>query len=215
MTLLAGFQTLLALNTGVRDVVVGTDHAGRGHQELEEIIGFFINPLVMRTDLSGNPTFHDILQRVRAMTLDAYANADLPFDRLVQELQPDRDLSGQPLFQAKLVFLNTPQEQLHLLGLTAQPLELPKIRNAKFDLALVIQDSSAKLCGSISYSTERYRATEIARMASQFSRLLGAVVRRPDIHLDEVDFFSDKEHSVLNRNVEIDGLSASLIYERQ
>ena len=215
MTLLAGFQTLLALNTGVRDVVVGTDHAGRGHQELEEIIGFFINPLVMRTDLSGNPTFRDVLQRVRSITLDAYANADLPFDRLVQELQPDRDLSGQPLFQAKMVLLNTPQEQLHLPGLTAQSLELPRIRNAKFDLALVIQDSSSKLCGSISYSTERYRATEIARMVSQFSRLLDAVVRRPDIHLDEVDFFSDEERSVLNRNVEIDGLSAGLIYESQ
>jgi amino acid adenylation domain-containing protein len=215
ITLLAGFQTLLALSTGARDVVVGTDHAGRGYQELEQIIGFFINPLVMRTDLSGNPTFRDVLQRVRSIALDAYAHADLPFDRLVQELHPDRDLSGQPLFQVKLVLLNTPQEQLRLPGLTAEPLEVRRLRDAKFDLALVIQDSSTKLCGSISYSAERYRATDIRRMVSRFSRLLDAVVSRPDMHLDEIDFFSDEERSVLGRKVEIDGLSAGLLYERQ
>src|SRR5947207_6939681 len=103
MALLAVFNVLLHGYSGQDDIVVGTDEAGRSHQALEELIGFFVNHLVLRTDLSGNPTFRELLGRVRAMTLDAYTHHDLPFDSLVEALQPDRQASHTPIFQVLFV----------------------------------------------------------------------------------------------------------------
>ena len=108
MTLLAAFQTLLHRYTGQEDILVGTSHRQPQPAELEGLIGLFVNTLVLRTDLSGDPSFRDLLGRVREATLDAYAHQDLPFEKLVEELQPERNLSYTPLFQVMFVLQNTP-----------------------------------------------------------------------------------------------------------
>ena len=114
MTLLAGFMALLARYTGQDDVAVGTPIAGRNHREIEDLIGFFVNTLVLRGDLSGGPGFRELLSRVRQTALDAYAHQELPFERLVEELEPERDLSSTPLFQVMFILQNLPEESLEM-----------------------------------------------------------------------------------------------------
>ena len=116
MTLLAAFQTLLCRYSGQEDIVVGIRIANRNRAEIEGLIGFFVNTLVLRTDLSGDPPFRQLLGRVREVCLGAYAHQDLPFEKLVEQLQPERDLSRQPLFQVFLVLQNTPQPRLSCPG---------------------------------------------------------------------------------------------------
>ena len=118
MTLLAAFQILLYRYTGQEDMVVGTPIANRTRTEMEGLIGFFVNTLVLRTDLSGDPTFRELLRRVRSTCLEAYAHQDLPFEKLVEELHPERNLNRTPLFQVMFVLQNTPQEAIELAGLS-------------------------------------------------------------------------------------------------
>src|SRR6185503_3034371 len=125
--------TLLYRYSGQPDFAVGTPVAGRTSAELEGLIGFFVNTLVMRSDLSGNPTFLELLARVRETALEAYAHQDLPFERLVDAMQPERSLSHTPLFQVALVFQNAPREQFDLSGLTFERIPAES-RTAKFDL---------------------------------------------------------------------------------
>jgi non-ribosomal peptide synthetase component F len=124
MTLLAAFQTLLYRYTQQEDIVVGSPIANRNRSEIEGLIGFFVNTLVLRTDVSGNPTFQELLGRVREVTLGAYAHQDLPFEKLVEELHPQRALSRHPLFQVVFGFENAPMEALELPGLTLSPLTI-------------------------------------------------------------------------------------------
>src|SRR6185369_10941736 len=135
MTLLAAFQALLYRYSGQEDVVVGSNIAGRNRKEIEGLIGFFVNNLVLRTDLSGNPTFRQILGRVRDVCLNAYAHQDLPFDWLVEELQPDRSLSHNPLFQVMFNLQNMPASNLELPGLTLTSLNV-HTHTSRFDLTL-------------------------------------------------------------------------------
>ncbi|HIP96962.1 MAG TPA: non-ribosomal peptide synthetase, partial [Anaerolineae bacterium] len=139
MTLLAAFQTLLYRYTGQEDVSVGTAIANRNRAEIEGLIGFFVNTLVMRTNLSGEPSFREVLKRVREVALGAYTHQDLPFEMLVEALQPERDLSHAPLFQAAFALQNTPMETLELPGLTLSPLDVDS-GTAKFDLTLVMAE---------------------------------------------------------------------------
>ena len=135
MTLLAAFQTLLHRYTGQDDIAVGSLIANRNRVELEGIIGFFVNTLVLRTDLSGDPRFRELLQRVREVTLGAYEHQDLPYEKLLEELRPPRDLSRNPLFQVLFVLHNTPQQVPELPGLSVDPLEIDP-GTARFDITL-------------------------------------------------------------------------------
>ena len=191
MTLLAGFKSLLYAYTGQSDLIVGTDVANRNRAETEGLIGFFVNLLLLRTDLSGNPSFRGLLQRVQNVALDGYAHQDLPFPRLVQALQTDTDLEGQrrsgatPLFQVLFVMQNTPMASLDLPELTLTPLDMDT-GSAKFDLALFIYETSAGITVAWNYSTDRFAKGTVDLMARQYETLLQQVVEQPDSLLEQL-----------------------------
>ncbi len=186
MTLLAVFKTLLYCYTNQEDILVGSPVAGRTRAETKGLIGFFINTLVLRTDLSGNPSFQELLKRIRKVALEGYVHQDLPFEKLVEELQPQRDLSYNPLFQVMFILQNTPiPSVMSLPGLTLFPLEVDS-GTSKFDLKLSLWESSEGLNGSLEYKTDLFDATTIARMGNHFERLLRQVVAQPDIRLSEL-----------------------------
>ena len=139
MTLLAAFDVLLARYSGQQDIVIGTPIAGRNRAEVEKLIGFFVNTLVMRTDLSGDPSFRELLGRVRETAMGAYAHQDLPFEKLVEELRPDRDLSRNPLFQVMLVLQNLPTGSQKLGDIDATPFGTG-VPNSKFDISLIASE---------------------------------------------------------------------------
>ncbi|MEO8305002.1 MAG: amino acid adenylation domain-containing protein [Betaproteobacteria bacterium] len=179
MTLLAAFQVLLYRYTGQEDIAVGVPTAGRNRPELESLIGFFVNTLVMRGDLSGEPTFRAFLARVRARALDAYAHLDLPFEKLVEELHPARDLSRNPLFQAALVMRNMPRSQPGLHGLHVEPLADSDGENAKFDLHLSVTEVADVLQMRLEYATDLFDAATIERLIGHWQVLLEGIVADP------------------------------------
>ncbi|MCL5996767.1 MAG: amino acid adenylation domain-containing protein [Chloroflexi bacterium] len=179
MTLLAAFQTLLSRYTGQDDISVGTPIANRNRAEVEGLIGFFVNTLVLRTDLSGNPTFRELLRRVRETALGAYAHQDVPFEMVVDALQPTRDLSHTPLFQVMFVLQNVPVQSLDLPGLTMNPVETDS-KIAKFDLTLSMQEDAGEIGGSFEYNTELFDAPTIHRMIGHFQTLLQGILSHPD-----------------------------------
>jgi amino acid adenylation domain-containing protein/FkbM family methyltransferase len=174
MTLLAAFQVLLARYAQKDDINTGTAIAGRNKGEIEGLIGFFINTLVMRTDLSGNPTFQELLGRVRETCLGAYAHQDLPFEKLVEELQPERSLSYTPLFQVMFILHNVPRETLQLPGLTLGSHEIESV-TSKFDLTLSLAESEQGIAGTMTYNTDLFEAETIERMVIHFQTLLEGV----------------------------------------
>jgi amino acid adenylation domain-containing protein len=196
MTLLAAFQALLSRYTGHEDIVVGSPIANRTRTELEGLIGFIANLLALRTDLSGDPSFRELLGRVREVTLGAYAHQDLPFERLVGELQPERSLSHAPLFQVMLVLLNNPREVLRLPGLTLEPLEVDT-GTAKFDLALFIWEEEGGLKVQSEYNTDLFDAATITRMLTAFQNLLRGVVVDPDQPLSALPLLTNTERHQL------------------
>ena len=181
MTLLASFTTLLHWYSAQDDITVGTDIANRNHAETRQLIGFFVNQLVLRTNLSGNPTFDELLHRVRDRTLAAYAHQDLPFDKLVEVLNPERTLSRTPLFQVKLV-LQAPLPPLALSGVSATVCEVDS-QTAKYDLLLNLTDSNKGLTGWMEYSTDLFATASIARMLSLFETLLNAIAVQSEVKL--------------------------------
>jgi amino acid adenylation domain-containing protein len=183
MTLMAAFQTLLGYYSGQEDVVVGTDVANRNRAETEGLIGFFVNQLVLRTDLSGKPTFREVLERVRRTTVEAYAHQDLPFDRLVEAINPKRSVNRSPLFQVKMVLQNAPLPALQALGLAWTPLAIDN-RTAKFDLLFNLWDTAEGLRGVLEYSTDLFDAARVVRMLEDYEVVLGDVVAEPGIGLD-------------------------------
>jgi non-ribosomal peptide synthetase component F len=144
MTLLAVFKVLLYRLTGQEDIVVGSPVANRNHSEIEGLIGFFINTLVLRTNLSGNPTFRQLLNRIREVTLGAYAHQDLPFEKLVEELQPERDLGRSPLFQIFFNMLNFERVKLGLHGLKIENFSFPELYS-KFDLTVLASEQNQQI----------------------------------------------------------------------
>jgi amino acid adenylation domain-containing protein/FkbM family methyltransferase len=194
MTLLAAWQTLLAKYSNQEDIVVGTDIANRNRAETEGLIGFFVNQLVLRTNLSGNPRFNELLRRVREVTLGAYAHQDMPFEKLVEMLNPDRGVSRTPLFQVKLVLQNASTGALELSGLTLEGVEGgSENRTAKFDLMLTLVEQKDGLSGTVEYSSELFEAATIVRMTEHFQTLLGSILARPDARLNELEYLTASE----------------------
>jgi amino acid adenylation domain-containing protein len=196
--LLAGFKVLLHRYSHQEDIVVGTDIANRNRVETESLIGLLVNTLVLRTQLSGNPTFLELLQRVREVLLGAYAHQDLPFERLVEVLNPERDLSQMvPLFQAKLDFQLAPLQPLALDNLTVHPLMLDN-ETAKFELRLNLMDSETGIKGQVEYSTDLFEPSTIARLVQQFQTLLESIVANPQQHLSDLSLLTtDHYHQLI------------------
>jgi amino acid adenylation domain-containing protein len=192
MTLLAAFNVLLYRYTNQDDILVGTDIANRNHREIEPLLGFFINQLVMRTNLSGDPTFRELLGRVRETSLEAYAHQDLPFEKLVEALQPERHLSRSPLFQTKLLLQNFPTGELDLQELTLTPLDIEK-NTATFDLTLAMTDVGDYLGGLLQYSTELFDESTVKRMLKHYETLLESIVANPERRISELSLLSETE----------------------
>ena len=192
MTLLAAFQTLLYRYTNQDDVVVGTDVANRNQAEIEPLIGFFVNLLVLRTNLSGNPSFRELLGRVREVTLGAYAHQDLPFAKLVEALQPERTSSHTPLFQVLFVLQNAPSSTLKLSNLTLSPLDI-NTGGAKFDLALFMTETEQGTVGTWKYNADLFHPSTINRMSSHFETLLNSAVARPDARINSLEILTETE----------------------
>ncbi|MFN0056087.1 MAG: non-ribosomal peptide synthetase [Planctomycetales bacterium] len=192
MGLLAAFQVLLGRYTGQTDLSIGTPIAGRARPELEGLIGCFINTLVLRTDLSGDPTFRELLQRVRDLTLAAFAHQELPFEKLIEELKPERSLGRTPLFEAMLVLRNTPQSPLELPGLRATRLDY-ETRTAKFDLTLELQPDGAGLAGGLEYATDLFQPATIGRLVDSLHVLLAGIVAEPECPISQLPLLTAVE----------------------
>lgn len=196
MTLLAAWQLLLSRYSGAKDVVVGSPVAGRNLAELEGLIGFFANTLPLRSNLSGNPPFREFLRKVREMTLEAYTHQDLPFERLVEELQPKRYPNRNPLFQAMFVLQNAPSSQLELPDLEVSRLPI-KNSTLRFDLTLSVRTLKDGLRGSLEYSTDLFEAATITRLLGHFQTLLHGIVTDPQRRIDELPLLTQPERQQL------------------
>ncbi|MEH2060573.1 MAG: amino acid adenylation domain-containing protein [Nostoc sp.] len=193
MTLLAGFQVLLQRYTNQDDIVIGTDVANRNLAETELLIGFFVNLLVLRTDLSGNPSFRELLGRVRQVALGAYAHQDLPFEELVKALQPKRNLNNTPpLFQVLFVLQNAPMPPLELPGLTLSLLEIEH-KVARFDLALFLTETEQGISGKWQYNSDLFDATIITRMTGHFQTLISSIISQPDARIGSLEMLTEAE----------------------
>ena len=199
ITLLAAFQVMLAKYVAQVDVPVGVAIANRTRKEIEGLIGFFVNTLVIRTDLKGNPDCKEIIKRVRRVALDAYAHQDLPFERLVEELQPKRDLSRTPFFQVMLVFQNVDLGKLQIPGLQVNDFPFAAdgtVANhfgAKFDLTLLLREEGSALEGSLRYATDLFDLSTVSSMTSHFQTVLQQILARPNTNLAELSLLSEKE----------------------
>jgi amino acid adenylation domain-containing protein len=207
MILLAAFQILLHRYTGQTDIVVGSPIANRNRAELESLIGFFVNSLVLRVDLSDNPRFRELLGRVREMTLAAYDHQDLPFEKLVEELHPEREASRNPLFQVVFALQNAPMQPLELPGLTLNPLKFD-VSTTRFDLELHLwergyglsglwEEVSEGLSGFVAYNTDLFDASTIARFINHFQTLLASIVANPDARIADLPLLSVAERHQL------------------
>ncbi|MEG4805075.1 amino acid adenylation domain-containing protein [Microcoleus sp. ARI1-B5] len=211
MTMLAAFKTLLYHYAQQEDIVVGSPIANRNRSEIEALIGFFVNSLVLRTDLSGNPTFRELLNRVKEVALGAYAHQDLPFEKLVEELHPDRALNQNPLFQVAFALQNAPGNRLELPELTLSPQQLD-VGTARFDLEFHLWerspnssgsnqspsnklwvDSSEGISGMVIYSADLFEEATITRLIGHFQTLLESIVTNPEQRIANLQYLSAQE----------------------
>jgi amino acid adenylation domain-containing protein len=196
MALLAAFQTLLYRYTGQSDICVGSPIANRNHSEIEQLIGFFVNTLLLRTNFEGNPSFSELLSQVREVTLGAYAHQELPFEQLVELQKPERSLSHHPLFQVMFVLQNAPIEPLELPELTITPLN-SNTGTTKFDLSLAMAETEQGLVGSLEYNTDLFDAATITQMQAQFQNLLEGIVANPYQLLADLPLLTEPERQQL------------------
>ncbi len=199
MALLAAFQTLLYRYTGQDDVAVGTPVAGRSHPETDTLIGMFVNTLVLRGDLSGHPSFRELLARVRTTAADAYGHQDVPFEKLVEELHPERDPSRHPLFQVMFQLRTYPHRSIRIGALQVEEYPIPT-DVAKFDLSMALQDDGRGLAGALEYRVDLFDPSTIDRMIAHFEHLLVGVVADPDRGIDTYSLLSADEMQWLRRH---------------
>ncbi len=196
MVLLAAFETLLHRYTGADCLLVGTPIAGRTRSELEALIGFFVNTLVLRADFAGDPPFGELLGRTRKVTLEAHAHQDLPFEKLVEELRPERDLAHTPLFQVMLAVQNVPLAAPSLPGLEVAILPVDR-GTAKFDLSLFLLDHDDGISASFEYATEVFDRATITRWAGHFETLLAGAVADPEVPVSALPLLGGAERAQL------------------
>ncbi|MBZ4423313.1 non-ribosomal peptide synthetase, partial [Myxococcus sp. RHSTA-1-4] len=215
MVLLAAWQWVLSRHSGQEDICVGSPIAGRTRAETEGLIGFFVNTLVLRTRLSGADTFRALLARVREEALGAYAHQDVPFEKLVEELKPERDLSRTPLFQVMLALQNTPQRDLELPGLTAR-LFGGSAEVARFDLLLNFDPEPDGLLGTLIYNADLFDAGTAARLLSHLHTLLRSVTARPEQPLASLSLLSEEERRrvLVDWNATSRGYDAACIHQQ-
>lgn len=193
MSLLAAFQTLLFRYTGQDDISVGSPIANRTRGEIEGLIGFFVNTLVLRTDLSGDPTFRELLQRVKEMTLGAYGNQDVPFEKIVEVLQPERDMSHTPLFQVMFILQNTPmQVNMKMPDVNLSTLDL-NMGTSTFDLTLMLTERSDGISAKAEFNTDIFDATTAQRLLGHFQSLLAAISKNPDLPISKLALLDETE----------------------
>ena len=196
MTLLATLDILLSRHTGQEDIIVGSTIAGRSRPETDGLIGFFINALALRTDLSGNPTFLELLKRVREVCLDAYTHQDLPFERVVEEINPQRDLSRNPLFQVMFNMADTSERTLTLPGCTVTKLSSTD-PSAKFDVVLHAPEVDGRIELTMVYNADLFTEHRILNMLDQFTHLLSQVADHPQRGIDEFSLVTPSAVSVI------------------
>ncbi len=196
MTLLAAFYALLYRYTRQEDLCVGIPIANRNRAETEGLIGFFVNTLVLRNDLSGEPSFKELLRRTRDVSLEAFTHQDLPFEMLVEELQPERNMSHTPLFQVMFVFQNAAEGKLELPDLKVEPVPLGN-ETAKFDLTLTVSETPDEFLLDIEYDTDLFDADTIDRMLAHYDILLRAMVNRPEQPVTLLNMLTDEEKRLL------------------
>ncbi|MGD2090342.1 MAG: amino acid adenylation domain-containing protein [Candidatus Aminicenantes bacterium] len=196
MVLLAAFNVLLYYYSGQDDILVGSPIANRNRIQLEGLIGYLSNTLVFRTHLTGNPGFRQLLGRIREITAGAYDNQDFPFEKMVEEFQPDRYMSHTPLFQVMLVLLNVPGQVIHLPGLEVSPMTIHN-KTCKFDLALSLVKEDNILSGMIEYNTDIFEAPTITRLISHFKTLLESITTNQEQPINELSILSHREKEQL------------------
>jgi non-ribosomal peptide synthetase component F len=192
MTLLAGFKALLWRYTSRADLVVGAAIAGRTRAETEPLIGFFVNTLALRTDLSGDPTFAELLKRVREVTLGGYAHQEVPFEKLVEELQPERRAGVAPLFQVAFGLQNAPMGELRLEGLRLSPVEFAQ-EQVRFDLTVWAWEREGGLEVAWSYSRDVLSGEAVEAMHGHYEQLLRQAVAQPGVRLSALDHLTAEE----------------------
>ncbi|HKG20385.1 MAG TPA: amino acid adenylation domain-containing protein [Blastocatellia bacterium] len=208
MTLLSAFSALLHHYTGKDDLLIGVPIANRNRIEVESLIGFFVNTLVMRTDLTGDPTFESLLERVRQGALDSYAHQDLPFEKLVEEIQPERDLSRAPIFQVVFTLQNTPESKMELPGLTLNSIEIDS-GTSKYDLVLDLWETDGKIKGHWHYSTDLFDEDEVRVISRRFDHLLRGIVAFPAARLSAQSMLCEEEMRLLDQKIDIACLETS------
>ena len=196
MTLLAAFATLLYRYSGESDIVIGSPIANRNRSEIESLIGFFVNTLVLRTRIDANPSFESLLAQVLETTLQAYEHQDVPFEQVVEALQPQRSLSHSPLFQVMFILQNAPIGEIELPGVTWTQLNRESTI-AKFDLTLSMMETHQGLVGAWEYNTDLFDGSTIERMAGHFENLLSAIVENPQQAVGEIPLLSEAERHQL------------------
>lgn len=196
MLLLAAFKILLHRYSRQTDLRVGSPIANRNRTEIEGLVGAFLNTIVFRTDLSGNPPVREVLQRVREVTLDGYAHQDLPFELVVEALQPDRSLNQNPLFQVWFSLGNNPMPPLRLPGLVLTPLD-SETETAQFDLSMDLMEHDGELIGAVEYNTDRFDAATIARLRNHYTMILEGMATAPEQQISDLPLLTPDEQQQL------------------
>ena len=199
MTMLSALNVLLSRYSGQEDICVGTPVAGRQQPEVENLIGFFINTLTLRNEVKGEATFKEFLQQVKATTMGAYDHQDLPFEKVVEAVVKERDLSRTPLFQVMLVLQNTPEVPKLEVGELTLIRETSEHATAKFDLNITLNETANGISGSVTYNTDLYKQSTIERMVGHYEELLQSIVRNPEEKVSKLQMLTKQEEEQLTK----------------